>query len=176
MKTTSIAVFVTLAFLFAACGPSPEAQASQTAAAASQTAAAASATQDAISRAATATYAASAPKSGHWAGESSVSFDIDPDGNITNFSMTIDLAPVGKCNVSSREVAIEVQEDRTFSFVFGDSTSTPGDENTIRGKFTSSTAVTGSYSKLIFCAGSSGRAVISSRNEEGTWTAKWTSP
>ena len=180
MKFKSMLGLLAAILLSTACGPSPEAIATQTAVAVSATQAArsqaATATQAAVSKAATATYVASTPKTGHWAGDSAVSFEIDPHGNITNFSMEIEMGPAGKCQVSSMDVATAIKADRTFSIVFGDKKVTKDGGNTIQGKFTGSTTVTGSYSKLIFCIGPSGKAAIYSRAKEGAWTAKWVSP
>jgi hypothetical protein len=51
---------------------------------------------------------------GHWEGNPSVTFDVQSDGNIYNFKMSVDMPSMGTCTVTSDK--IEVDPDGAFSF------------------------------------------------------------
>lgn len=147
MKTI-IPTLISLAVIFlGACGPSPEAVATEN------------------SELATLAFVATetAPKPGQWTGvnhtgtyPAPVSFSIGTDGKIHGFRFVFSLGD-DSCTVEAGEIVIKA--DRTFSFTFGELSFE--NANTIRGRFETPTSVVGTISRTIECIGHSGNYISS---------------
>jgi len=137
-------------------------------------------------------------KAGHWEGEPSVSFDITPNGDISNFSLVGDQMDGSKCNVNLELITVEA--DNTFAFtsfrpyetLFSSLTDsekifiqtavvmpTPIDTDTgemykamdINGKFRNSTEVSGIF-MIILCED----IITYMGYPSGDWKAEWKGP
>ena len=108
------------------------------------------------------------PKSGHWEGKPSVSFEITTEGKIRDFVIVIPIG-VDKCTVTL-EKEIDIETDGTFIIGAVDSEGML-EGNSISGKFDSTDTATGAYSKNWLC----GNQFVFS-TEEGSWSAEWKGP
>ena len=118
------------------------------------------------------------PQTGHWQGSSNqdgsqgpVSFDIAADGQIHDFKLSLVFGPDNYCLVDSQDVFLEA--DGTFSFTFDPYGM--GNGILTRGKFVSSTFVSGSFSGTISCILPKATHLNGGQSHGGSWSAQWVS-
>jgi hypothetical protein len=120
------------------------------------------------------------PKGGYWKGtlpdnllsaSDAVTFEIGTDGNIHNFRLKLPLGDA-TCIIKSLE-SIVVEADGAFKFNFLPKNASPLERsaNSITGKFTSITTVSGYISSYIICGKSSRMG-----GEDTKWNAEWNRP
>ena len=121
-----------------------------------------------------------APKTGHWEGVSErggyqgeVSFDVDGEGILRNFSLTMNFGLEDDTCRVIKDV-VPVNADHAFSLVFG----MPSGEgiNVISGKFESDSTILGQSSQSIQCWSPKGEQIQSMLPEGGRWSANWIGP
>lgn len=118
------------------------------------------------------------PQRGYWEGTSyhsgyqgKVSFEVRQDGQIHDFRLDLIFGPDHSCQVTSD--GIFVQPDGTFAFTFGAPTGITG--NLVQGKFETSTAITGEFSRQVECLSTSGEHIDGELSNGAFWRAEWTS-
>ena len=114
--------------------------------------------------------APAAPKQGHWEGsDAALSFDIRPDGQMANVSLTIDDLPYASCTVLA--ATISVAPDHTFtSLLRSDPANLLVSQVEVTGTFYGSTA-SGTY-KASQCGG----LLRGDQEQDDKWSAEWTTP